>query len=464
MLLAHLAADPRVTVRREGAPDPEGRCVVYWMQRSQRALDNPALEIAVRAANLLGKPCVVFFAPVPFYPHANLRHYCFLNQGIPAIAAGLKRRRIGLVLRRFPDHHLLRLCEEVRPALVIGDENPLHETEAWRQTIARQLRVPFWTVDSDVIVPSKLLLKEQYGAYTARPVIRRLLPDFLQPVGNTRAKVPWRAPARLESLPIDIDITDGWKLDRSVSAVKDIRGGTDEALKRLKHFIKAGLARYPRDRNKPELDATSHLSAYLHFGHIGPHTVALAVEKSGAPRQAKDAFLEQLIVRRELAINFVRFNPDYDNFESGAAWAHKSLAEHAADPRKIYSEQQLENAATHDPLWNAAQQQMVATGFMHNYMRMYWAKKILEWSKTPAQAYRTAVYLNDKYELDGRDPNGYAGIAWAIVGKHDRPWFERPIFGKIRYMSFNSTSRKFDSKKYIAQMEALQKQQSSGRD
>jgi deoxyribodipyrimidine photo-lyase len=314
--------------------------------------------------------------------------------------------------------------------------------------------VPFWTVDSDVIVPSKLLLKEQYGAYTARPVIRRLLPDFQKPVGNTRAKIPWNTPKDLESLPPDTEITAGWRLDRSVTPVETFQGGTDEALKRLKSFIKSGLAHYPIDRNKPELDATSHLSAYLHFGHIGPHTIALEIENSSAPQQAKEAYLEQLIVRRELAINFVRFNADYDNFESGSDWAHKSLAEHAGDPRRTYTERQMENAETQDPLWNASQQQMVVTGFMHNYMRMYWAKKILEWSRTPAQAFQTAVYLNDKYELDGRDPNGYAGIAWAIVGKHDRPWFERPVFGKVRYMSFQSTSKKFDSKRYIAQMEA----------
>jgi deoxyribodipyrimidine photo-lyase len=181
------------------------------------------------------------------------------------------------------------------------------------------------------------------------------------------------------------------------------------------------------------------------------------VREAAAPKQAKDAFLEQLIVRRELAVNFVRFNPDYDNFECAEAWAHKSLAQHAGDERKIYSEGQLEESRTHDPLWNAAQQQMVHSGWMHNYMRMYWAKKILEWSKTPAQAFRTAVYLNDKYELDGRDPNGYAGIAWAIVGKHDRPWFDRPIFGQVRYMSFASTSRKFDTGRYIDQVQALAK-------
>jgi deoxyribodipyrimidine photo-lyase len=447
--VSRLSSNARVTVRRAGGPDPDGRCVVYWMQRAQRALDNPALEVAVQAANLLRKPCVVFFAPVPFYPRANLRHYHFLNQGIPSIAAGLKKRGIGFVLRKYPDHHLLKFCEQVRPALVVGDENPMREPEEWRQKVADQLHVPFWTVDADVVVPSKLLMKEQYGAYTARPVIRRLLPEFLQPVGNTRAKVQWRPPRGLQSLARDVYITEGWQIDRSIAPVKNVVGGTDQALKRLKSFVKNDLANYPVDRNKPERDGTSRLSAYLHFGHIGPHTVALAVQKADAPKAAKEAYLEQLIVRRELAINFVRFNPDYDNFESGTAWAHKSLAEHADDPRKIYSERQLEEAQTHDPLWNAAQLQMVKTGFMHNYMRMYWAKKILEWSKTPARAYQIAVYLNDNYELDGRDPNGYAGIAWAIVGKHDRPWFERPIFGKIRYMSFNSTSKKFDSKRYI---------------
>lgn len=452
--LVRLAAEPLVTCRRSGAPDADGNCVVYWMQRAQRALDNPALEMAVRAANTLGKPCVVFFAPVPFYPRANARHYRFLNQGIPAIARRLKRRGIGFVLRRHPDHSLLKFCEEAGPALVISDENPMREPEHWRHVVASRLRVPFWTVDADVIVPTRLLVKEQYAAYTARPILHRLLPDFLKPVGNIQAKVRWIPPKNISSLEPDADIVQDWRLDRSVAPVSGFAGGTDEALKRLNTFIQHKLPGYVKERNHPELDSTSRLSPYLHFGHIGPHTVALAIEKSNAPEAAKAAFLEQLIVRRELAVNFVRFNPDYDNFESAAPWARKSLGEHAADPRKIYTEQQLECAETHDPLWNAAQKQMVATGWMHNTMRMYWAKKILEWSRTPAQAYAIAVYLNDKYELDGRDPNGYAGIAWAIAGKHDRPWFERPVFGKVRYMSFNSTSKKFDSKAYIRQMEA----------
>jgi deoxyribodipyrimidine photo-lyase len=405
---------------------------------------------------LLGKPCVVFFAPVPFYPHANIRHYAFLQQGIPAIGRRLQERGIGFVLRRYPDHHLAKFCDEVRPVLVVGDENPLREPRQWRQIVSKQLRVPFWTVDADVIVPSRLLMKEQYGARTARPIIRRLLPDFLQPVGNSKPILKWQSGIlpKLHSLPLNAGIADDWTLDRSVAPVSDLTGGTDEGLKHLRAFVKNRLDEYPKNRNKPELDATSHLSPYLHFGHVGPHTVALAVKAAEASRAAKEAFLEQLIVRRELAVNFVRFNPDYDNFECAEPWAHKTLAQHARDERKVYSERELEEARTHDPLWNAAQQQMTAAGWMHNYMRMYWAKKVLEWSRTPAEAFRTAVYLNDKYELDGRDPNGYAGIAWAIVGKHDRPWFERPIFGQVRYMSLAGASKKFDTRRYIEQIRA----------
>jgi deoxyribodipyrimidine photo-lyase len=212
------------------------------------------------------------------------------------------------------------------------------------------------------------------------------------------------------------------------------------------------LPGYATKRNKPEVDATSRISAYLHFGQLSPIAVALAVEKVKAARVDKAAFLDQLITWRELAVNFVRYNPDYDNFECAEPWAHRTLAVHAKDDRPVlYTPEQLENAQTHDLLWNAAQMQMVVHGWMHNYMRMYWAKKILEWTRTPAEAYRIAVDLNDKYELDGRDPNGYAGIAWAIVGKFDRPWFDRPIFGQVRYMSAASTGKKFDSKRYIQQ-------------
>jgi deoxyribodipyrimidine photo-lyase len=449
--LKQLAEDPRVTIRRAGAPDPDGTCVVYWMQRAQRGLDNPALDVAVEAANLLGKPVVAFFAPVPF-GIANLRHYAFLAQAIPGIAGQLARRRIGFVLRRFPDHSLPAFSDEVRPALIVGDENPLPQAEGWRRKAAAKLRVPLWTVDADVIVPSKFLEKEQYAAHIIRPRLQKHWDHFLRPLPNPSARKHWKRPPRLQSLPVDSAITEAWPIDRSVSPVSSFQGGTADALRLLDEFISSKLKGYGTGRNKPESDSTSRLSPYLHFGHIGPHTVALAVKRAEAPRPDREAFLNQLLVWRELSMNFVRFNPHYDSFESGEAWAHRTLAAHAKDPRPVtYSEKQLENAETHDPLWNAAQMQMVETGWMHNYVRMYWAKKILEWTKSPARAHQIAVRLNDKYELDGRDPNGYAGIAWSIVGKFDRPWFERPIFGQIRYMSAAGTGRKFDSKKYIAQ-------------
>ena len=450
--LLKLTEDPRVTVRRAGAPDAEGACVVYWMQRAQRGVDNPALDVAVAAANELGKPVVVFLAPVPFYPHANLRHYRFLAQGIPDIAEDLGKRNIGFVLRRFPEFSLLRFCDEVKAALVVGDENPMREPESWRRTAAKKLRVPLWTVDADVVVPSMLLQKAQYAAHIIRPRLQAQLPRFLVAPQNLSARVSWKKPAGVSSLAPDFDITQDWQLDRSVAPVSKWRGGSKEALRLLRDFVKDKLPGYGTGRNQPESDHTSRLSPYLHFGHIGPITVALAIEKAEAPKADKEAFLNQLIIWRELSINLVRFNPDYDNFECGEEWAHRTLAKHVKDRRPVvYSETQLENAETHDPLWNAAQMQMVNTGWMHNYVRMYWAKKILEWTPSPAEAYRLAVKLNDKYELDGRDPNGYAGIAWSIVGKFDRPWFERPIFGQIRYMSGASTGKKFDSKKYIEQ-------------
>ncbi len=450
--LTRLANDPRTTIRRAGSPDPDGTCVVYWMQRAQRGLDNPALEVAVQAANALGKPVVVFFAPIPFYPHANLRHYHFLNEGIPDIAESLSKRNIGFVLRRFPEHSLLKFCDQVKPALVVGDENPMREPESWRRTVTKKLNVPLWTVDADVIVPSSLLLKEQYASHIIRPRLQAQLGQFLVARKNTKARVPWKKPRGLQSLDPEFDITRNWPLDRSVGPVSGFRGGSREALRLLAKFIKHGLPTYTKGRNKTELNGTSRLSPYLHFGHISPITVALAVKKSSAPQPDKEAFLNQIITWRELAVNLVRFNPNYDNFECGEPWAHRTLAAHAKDKRPVlYSESQLEQAETHDPLWNAAQRQMVNTGWMHNYLRMYWAKKILEWSPSPAQAFQIAVRLNDKYELDGRDPNGYAGIAWSIVGKYDRPWFERPIFGQIRYMSGASTGKKFDSKKYIQQ-------------
>ena len=447
----------RVTVRRPGDPAPCGRCVVYWMQRAQRALDNPALDLAVDVANQLGLPCVVFFAPVPYYPHANLRHYRFLQQGIADTAVRCEKRNIGFVLRRYPDHSLVKFCDQVKAALVVGDENPLREMRSWREKAAKKLTIPLYTVDADVIVPTVLLKKEQYAARIIRPRIEKCLAEYLQQPRNPKAKYAWKAQRGLQQLDPDFDITESWKeLDRSLQPVDSFRGGTSEGLRLLKQFTTQKLRDYPDKHNQADQDGTSRLSPYLHFGHIGPLTVALAIKKAKASPAVKKDYLDQLITWRELSICFVHYNQFYDSIECAEPWAHKTLSAHAKDRRPVlYTRKQLELAETHDPLWNAAQKQMLYAGWMHNYMRMYWAKKILEWSPSPAAAYNVAVYLNDKYFLDGRDPNGYAGIAWSIVGKFDRPWFSRPIFGSIRYMAASGARKKFDTEKYIKQMSSL---------
>jgi deoxyribodipyrimidine photo-lyase len=455
MNLDSVAQDPRVTVRRAGPPDASGRAVVYWMQRAQRALDNPALDLAVRAGNALGLPVVVFFSLVP-YPHANLRHYQFMVEGLPDTATRLAKRGVGLVLRRHPDADLAAFCDEIHAALVVGDENPLREPERWRRALSERLRVPFWTVDADVIVPSKLVPNEQFAARTIRPRIHSHLEAFLVAGGEPKARMEWKRSRGLRSFRPTDNLLDGFLLDRGVQPVSGYRGGTTDALKALREFVGGRLAGYADRRNKPQLAGTSRLSPWLHFGHVGPRTVALAVRDGGGPSEDRDAFLEEFIVRRELAVNFVRCNPRYDSLACAEPWAARTLLEHARDPRPyLYTERQLEHAETHDPLWNAAQRQMVTGGWMHGYVRMYWGKKILEWSRSPDEAFEAAVRLNDRYELDGRDPNGYAGIAWAVAGKHDRAWGPgRPIYGMVRYLSLASTSRKFDSKSYIAQQEA----------
>lgn len=216
-------------------------------------------------------------------------------------------------------------------------------------------------------------------------------------------------------------------------------------------FVKEGLQKYIQNRNDPNLDGQSNISPYLHFGHVAPQRVALLVNGSKIYAEAKEAFLEELIIRRELADNFCYYNENYDRFEGFPNWARKTLNDHRADKREYqYSRETFEQGKTHDELWNAAQHQMVEWGKMHGYLRMYWAKKILEWSASPEQALRTAVCLNDKYELDGRDPNGYTGIAWSMGGVHDRAWKERTVLGKVRYMSYAGCVRKFDVKQYVA--------------
>ncbi len=459
--LQTIAADPRVRVRRGGLPEPSGKCVVYWMQRAQRGVDNAALDTAIHAGNELGLPVIVFFSAIANFPHANLRHYVFLQQGLLDVEHDLAERGVGFVVRRPPHNALEKFASEVGAALIIGDENPTREPERWRKVLASRLRIPYWTVDADVVVPSRLFQKGYYALHHFRPHLYAELPRFLVEPMQPQAAARWNGAGPdnagpIESFPLDNDITEGWRqLDRSVLPVETFCGGNRVAMRRLRHFVEHQLNSYEQSRRHPEQEGTSQLSPYLHFGHISPLTIALAaqraMEQGKVAQSSYDAYISELIGWRELSVNFVQYTRSYDSIECADPWAAKTLREHVRDRRDpLYTLEQLEKGETYDELWNASQLQMVRFGWMHNIMRMYWAKKILEWSPNPAKAFEYAVYLNDKYEMDGREPGGYAGIAWAIAGKFDRAWAERPIFGKIRYMSGASTGRKFNSRQYIA--------------
>ena len=453
-----LGPSPRARTLRDGVPDPEGLCVLYWMQRAQRGRDNPALNLAIELGQALRKPVLAVFGLTAAYPSARRRHYRFLAEGLTDARDDLAARGVPLVVRLGPPGEVVpALAHEARAAIVVGDENPVRIGESWRGAVARELRVPFRLVDADVVVPSSLFPREEYAARTLRPKIARLLDEYLTPVPNPKTRVAWRP----EDVPKGEPIEPAALLARlklsGAGEIPGYRGGTAEAGRRLKRFLADRLPRYATGRNEPTPYLTSELSAHLHFGQISPVTIALAARASGAERANIDVYLEELIVRRELAVNFVARNPEYDRLSGCPEWARATLAKHAGDPRPfLYPADALEAAATHDPLWNAAQREMVLTGRMHNYLRMYWAKKILEWSPDAETAFQVALDLNDRYEMDGRDPNGYAGVAWAIGGKHDRPWPERPIFGTVRFMSYESTRRKFDSAAYIRRVEELE--------
>jgi deoxyribodipyrimidine photo-lyase len=400
---------------------------------------------------------VVYFQVIPNYPNANLRHYHFLQQGLRDVAQDAAERGVGFVVRRSPESSLEAFLEEVQAALLIGDENPCREPERWRKVLAKRLKLPFWTLDADVVVPSHVFDRSFVLLHHFRPHLKAEMPKYLVEQKKIVPLHEWKPAKKLDRYSLDGDITAGFsKLNRSVVPVDSFTGGTHAALKRLRDFVDLELKDYEAARNHPEVRGTSRLSPYLHFGNIGPVTIALAVRKAIADCKATEAagekYLDELIGWRELAVLFVRHEPNHDTWECAAPWARKTLIEHTGDPRPHrYTFAQLESGETGDELWNAAQRQMVSTGWMHNYMRMYWAKKILEWAPDPARAFEWAVELNDKYELDGRDPNGYAGIAWAIVGRHDRPWFNRPIFGLVRPMSGASMAKKFDAEEYIRQ-------------
>jgi deoxyribodipyrimidine photo-lyase len=425
--------------------------VLYWMQASQRSEYNHALEFAIQQANELNQPVVVYFGLTDRYPEANLRHYYFMLQGIQEVQSSLKERAIQMVIGR-ESPEVGAICMAKRASLLVCDGGYLKLQRHWRRYVSSGVDCLVIQVESDVVVPVREASgKEEYSAATLRPKIKRRLTEYLVPLEQS--------PPRKSSLDMEFDsfdindigkVVSGLDIDHSVPKVDGFRGGTSEARRRLHGFIENRLSGYPEHRNDPNADYLSGMSPYLHFGQISPLEIALEVMKSG--NSATDVYLEELMVRRELSINYVFYSPDYDSFEGLPGWAKKTLREHTADKRAyVYSLADLENAVTHDNYWNAAQKEMVTVGKMHGYMRMYWGKKILEWSAEPQEAYRTALYLNNKYELDGRDPNGFAGVAWCF-GKHDRPWVTRPIFGSVRFMSYEGLRRKFDADRYAKNM------------
>ncbi len=419
--------ESRIRQLNERAP-VQGRYVLYWMQQSQRAQTNHALEAAVHEANARGQGVVVAFGLTDTYPEANLRHYTFMLEGLKETAQTLEQRGIRMVLRRgSPPEIALELGREA--ALIVCDRGYLRHQRA---------------------------LKAEIGARTLRPRIHRRLADYLTelkeaPVGVRDANRSLRG--------LDLNDTDGLlkslTIDRSVGAVRRFAGGAAEARRRFAAFLKHRLARYAVNHNQPQPDDTSAMSPYLHFGQISPLFMALAVGKADAPQEAKEAFLEEMIVRRELACNFTHFTANYDAYQCIPGWAQQSLADHRRDRRPhLYSARQLETAETHDPYWNAAMREMVCTGFMHTYMRMYWGKKILEWSRTSEEGFAATLALNNKYFLDGRDPNSYTGVAW-IYGVHDRAWPSRAVFGKVRTMVAAGLERKCDIHGYVEKVGRL---------
>ncbi len=438
----------RIRIYQEGVLS-HGDFILYWTQQSQRASYNHALEYAIQMANKNKLPLLVLFVFDTNFPEANQRHFTFMIQGLKEVQAQLKKRNIRLIFRQGNIvEEVVKIAQD--SAMLISDFGYLRIQKEWREEIAARITKAFLCIESDVILPVEIASdKQEYMARTIRPKIEKRLEDYLIPFKDSPYENSY-----LDKF-ISIDPQEVLTLvDSSVKPVTSFQGGYSSALAQLDDFILKKLPNYHL-HNKDLVNSNySELSPYLHFGQISVLEIVERIKKASAHIEAKSAFLEQLIVRRELAINFCYFNPNYDNFEYiNPTWASESLEFHTIDKREyIYDLDMLENAQTHDPAWNAAQGQMVNTGYMHNYLRMYWGKKIIEWSASPREAYYNMLYLNNKYELDGRDPNAFTGVAWCF-GNHDTAWKERDIFGKVRYMNYQGLKRKFDIKKYEAELE-----------
>ncbi|MBI1373431.1 MAG: deoxyribodipyrimidine photolyase [Phycisphaera sp.] len=446
-------------IRRLNDAEPRaGRYVLYWMQASQRAVFNHALEHAVREANAMGLPLVCAFALVGDYPDSNRRHKAFMLEGLRDAAAALERRGVRMVIRRgAPVEVIPQIAQDA--SLVVTDRGYLRHQVVWRHAVATAIDCPMVQVETDVVVPVETASnKAEYAARTIRPKLMKRLDEYLVELKAT--------PVKHDALGIDIesmDIGDTAAVleklgvsDAAEPVPQHFRGGTAEAMKKLRELVEDKLDRYAANRNQPQTDDVSYMSMYLHYGQISP--VAVAMEVRNAKRgtaEDREVFIEELVVRRELGFNFVRFTPEYDRFACLPRWAQATLKQQTPDEREhVYTATQLADAETHDRYWNAAMNEMRHTGYMHNYMRMYWGKKILEWTNTPQHAYRVTLELNNRYFIDGRDPVSYANVGW-VYGLHDRPWTRRPIFGTVRYMAASGLERKCDIDGYVEKVAKL---------
>lgn len=433
-------------VRQLNTCDFESGPVVYLMQRDQRAQDNWALLYAQEQALKRQVPLLVVFSLYKIPSRATMRIYDFMLAGLQEVEATLAKLQIPFVVLEGKAEDILpTFINKYEVSELVLDFNPLRRVQVQHARLAK-MDTKVSEVDAHNIVPCWCASpKQEFAAYTFRPKINRLLSEFLTDF-PTLKKHPYT---------IEVKQKNNWKqllhsLKLEPGPKSELVAGEKAAMSGLKEFIATRLPTYHLDRNDPNKDGQSGLSPYLHFGQLSAHRVAFEVKAARAPKDSKDAFLEELIVRKELADNYCFYNKDYDKVEGVHSWAQLTIKEHKNDKREhIYTKQQFEKGETHDELWNAMQLQMVEEGKMHGWCRMYWAKKILEWTPDVQTAIDIALYLNDKYELDGGDPNGVSGVMWSICGVHDRAWNTRNIFGKIRYMNFAGAKRKFDVPAYI---------------
>ncbi|CAI9288968.1 unnamed protein product [Lactuca saligna] len=441
--------------------------VVYWMFRDQRLRDNWALIHAVDQANRRNVPVAVAFNLFDQFLGAKARQLGFMLRGLQQLHNEIEQTLQipfflfqGEAVETIPS-----FLEECGASLLVTDFSPLRQVRRWKEEISKRVSdsVSIHEVDAHNIVPLWIASnKLEYGARTIRRKINNLLPDYLIDFPPLKSQnTNWSCSGN-SSIDWETLIADVVKKGDEVPEIDWCKPGEASALKTLmgneKGFLTSRLKNYSKDRNNPlKPEGLSGLSPFLHFGQISAQRCALEARKVRKVNpQSVDAFLEELIVRRELSDNFCYYQPQYDSLQGAWDWARNSLMEHALDKREhLYTREELEKAQTTDPLWNASQLEMVHYGKMHGFMRMYWAKKILEWTSSPQEALEISIYLNDKYHIDGRDPNGYVGCMWSICGVHDQGWQERPVFGKIRYMNYAGCKRKFNVDGYIAYVKRL---------